>query len=43
MQEMAAVANGQEFQAAGTPEEYTEELEAIFRTLGGKRPVALIE
>ncbi len=43
MQEMAAIANGQEFQAAGTPEEYTEELEAIFRTLGGKRPVALIE
>ena len=33
----------QEFYAAGTPEEYTEQLEDIFRTLGGKRPVALIE
>ena len=43
MQEIAAIGNGQEFYAAGSPEEYTEELEAIFRTLGGKRPVALIE
>jgi hypothetical protein len=43
MQEIAAIGNGQEFYAVGSPEEYTEQLEAIFRTLGGKRPVALIE
>lgn len=43
MQEIAAIGKGQEFYAAGTPDEYTEELEAIFRSLGGKRPVALIE
>ncbi|MGD8450239.1 MAG: VWA domain-containing protein [Phycisphaerae bacterium] len=43
MQAIAATANGQEFYAVGTPEEYTEQLEQIFRTLGGKRPVALFE
>lgn len=43
MQEIAAIGHGQEFYAAGNPEEYTEQLEEIFRTLGGKRPVALIE
>ena len=43
MQELAAIGHGQEFFAAGNPEEYTEQLEMIFRTLGGKRPVALIE
>ena len=43
MQEIANIGHGQEFYAAGTPEEYTEQLETIFRALGGKRPVALIE
>ncbi|MFH1746235.1 MAG: VWA domain-containing protein [Planctomycetota bacterium] len=43
MQAIAAEAGGQEFYAVGSPEEYTEQLEMIFRTLGGKRPVALIE
>ncbi len=43
LQEVAAIGHGQEFYASGSPEEYTQELEAIFRTLGGKRPVALIE
>jgi len=43
MQEIAALGRGQEFYAAGSPEEYAEQLEVIFRTLGGKRPVALIE
>jgi hypothetical protein len=43
LQEIAATARGLEFYAAGNPEEYTEQLETIFRTLGGKRPVALIE
>jgi hypothetical protein len=40
---IAALGNGQEFEAIGNPEEYTEELEKIFRHLGGKRTVALIE
>ncbi len=31
------------FHASGNPEEYTAELEEIFRTLGGRRPVILIE
>ncbi len=43
LQEIAAIGHGQEFYAVGSPEEYTEQLESIFRTLGGKRPVALIE
>jgi len=43
MEEIAAIGHGQEFYAAGNPEEYTEQLETIFRALGGKRPVALIE
>ncbi|MBW7905193.1 MAG: VWA domain-containing protein [Phycisphaerae bacterium] len=43
MQQIATIANGQEYYAAGNPEEYTEQLQAIFRTLGGKRPVALVE
>lgn len=43
MQEIATIGRGQEFYAAGNPEEYTQELEMIFRSLGGKRPVALIE
>lgn len=43
MQEIAAIGRGQEFYAAGTPEQYQAELEDIFRALGGKRPVALIE
>lgn len=43
MEQIAAIGLGQHFHAQGTPEEYTDQLEAIFRTLGGKRPVALIE
>jgi Flp pilus assembly protein TadG len=43
MAEIATVGRGQHFHAEGTPEEYSEQLDAIFRTLGGKRPVALIE
>ena len=43
LQEIAAIGGGQEFYAAGSPEEYSEQLELIFRALGGKRPVALIE
>lgn len=43
MEAIANIGHGQEFYAAGSPEEYTDQLEMIFRTLGGKRPVALIE
>lgn len=43
MQAIAEKGHGQEFFASGSPEEYSEELENIFRSLGGKRPVALIE
>jgi hypothetical protein len=43
LQEIATIGNGKEFYAVGSPEEYSEQLELIFRTLGGKRPVALIE
>ncbi len=43
MQEIATIGGGQEFFAGGSPEEYTAQLAMIFRTLGGRRPVALIE
>lgn len=43
MQEIAAIGGGTEFYAAGNPEEYSEQLRDIFRTLGGKRPVQLIQ
>ncbi|MBK8914764.1 MAG: VWA domain-containing protein [Phycisphaerales bacterium] len=43
MAQIAGIANGQHFHAEGTPEEYSDQLEDIFRTLGGKRPVVLIE
>jgi uncharacterized protein YegL len=43
MSEIATIGGGQHFHAEGTPDEYSDQLEAIFRTLGGKRPVALIE
>lgn len=41
--QIATIAGGQHFHAEGTPEEYADQLETIFRTLGGRRPVALIE
>ena len=43
MQEIAAVGRGEEFHAGGTPEEYTEELQRIFKTIGGRREIMLIE
>ncbi len=43
MSEMATIGGGQHFHAEGAPEEYSDQLELIFRTLGGRRPVALIE
>jgi Mg-chelatase subunit ChlD len=43
MAQIASTAHGQHFHAEGTPEQYADQLQMIFRTLGGKRPVALIE
>lgn len=43
LQQIAAIGHGQEFYAAGSPQEYADQLTAIFRTLGGKREVVLIE
>ncbi len=43
MTELATIAGGQHFHAEGTPDEYSDQLDLIFRTLGGRRPVALIE
>lgn len=43
MAQIAQIGRGQEFYASGDPSTYTEELREIFRALGGKRPVALIE
>lgn len=43
MQQIASIGKGIEFYAAGSPQQYTDQLEDIFRTLGGQRPTALIE
>ncbi len=43
MADLAAKGNGKDAYAGGDPEQYTEELKQIFRSLGGKRPVMLIE
>ena len=43
MQEIAQIGKAEHFQAEGSVEEYSAQLEEIFRKLGGKRPVVLIE
>lgn len=43
MQKIADKTGGKEFYAAGTPEEYTEQLRTIFRVIGGLGFPALIE
>ena len=43
MQEIAAIGHGQEYYAVGSPEDYTEQLQIIFRMLGGQRQAVLIE
>lgn len=42
MEQIAEIGNGTHFYATGSIEEYTEQLEAIFQALGGKRAVMLI-
>jgi len=43
MDEIAEIGHGTSFYATGSVEEYAAELREIFRTLGGKRPVRLIQ
>ncbi|MCP4248856.1 MAG: VWA domain-containing protein [bacterium] len=43
MAELATTGGGEHFHAEGSIDEYADELEAIFNTLGGQRPVELIE
>lgn len=43
MQAAAEAASGEEFYAIGSPDEYTVQLQDIFKTIGGRRPVVLIE
>ena len=43
LQNIAAAANGVEFYATGTPEEYAAQLQFIFATIGGLGGVSLIE
>lgn len=43
MQQIAAITNGEEFYAQGTPEQYTAQLRLIFRNIGGLGYAVLIE
>ncbi len=43
MEQIAQIGNGTHFHAEGSVDEYSAQLEAIFQTLGGKRPVMLID
>ena len=43
MDQIAEIGEGEHFHAEGTIEEYSAELDEIFNTLGGKRPVELIK
>ncbi len=43
MEEIAEIGRGMHFHASGSIDQYTEQLQQIFETLGGKRPVMLIQ
>ncbi len=43
MEEIATIGHGNSFHAEGTIEEYEDQLKSIFKELGTKRPVILIE
>ncbi len=43
MEQIAEIGNGRHFHAEGSIDEYSEQLDEIFNTLGGKRPVELIK
>jgi Mg-chelatase subunit ChlD len=42
MDEIAGIDGGSHFHAEGSIDEYSQQLDAIFEALGGKRPVELI-
>ncbi|HWL93764.1 MAG TPA: vWA domain-containing protein, partial [Phycisphaerae bacterium] len=43
MQQIATIGHGEEFYAAGAPEDYTQKLREIFQTIGGLRQAVLID
>jgi len=43
MQQIADLASGEHFQAQGSIQEYSAQLDQIFYTIGGLRPVQLIK
>ncbi|MGB0715872.1 MAG: VWA domain-containing protein [Phycisphaerae bacterium] len=43
MDEIAEIGNGTHFHAEGTIDQYSEQLDTIFESLGGQRPVSLIQ
>jgi hypothetical protein len=43
MDQLAAIGHGQHFHAEGSIENYSAQLDSIFATLGGKRPIQLVE
>lgn len=43
MDQVAEIGHGEHFHTEGSIEEHGEQPDAIFRTLGGKRPVQLIQ
>jgi len=43
MDQIAEIGSGEHFHAEGSIEQYSDQLEEIFRRIGGKRPVELIE
>ena len=43
MEDIAEIGSGEHFHADGSIEDYSEQLDQIFYTLGGRRPVDLIE
>lgn len=43
MDQLAAIGHGEHFHAEGSIETYSAQLDAIFATLGGRRPVQLVE
>ncbi len=43
MQQIADIGHGEHFHAEGSIDQYSAQLDAIFETIGGRRPVALIQ
>jgi Mg-chelatase subunit ChlD len=43
MDQLAAIGHGEHFHAEGSIDQYSAQLDSIFATLGGRRPVQLVE